>query len=106
MNGNLYDKRVFADGIKLRIWRRDRPGLSGCTLNAVTVVLTREKRGNKAQRHTEEKTRIEIEETCKDGVRGWSDTATSQGTPDFPEAGQGEEDFLQSFWMSVALPSP
>ena len=105
MNGNLFEKRVFADGIKLRIWRRARSVLSGCTLNAVTGVLTREKR-DKAQRHTEEKTRIETEETCKDGVRGWSDTATSQGTPDFPEAGQGEEDFLQSFWMSVALPAP
>lgn len=45
MNVILFGKKVFADVIKLTIWRRDHPGLPGWALHLVTSVLTGDRRG-------------------------------------------------------------
>lgn len=84
---NLFETRVSEDGTQLRIRRRDGGGLSSCALEAVTGVLTRERRGD--VRHPEERhgwnwrrpVSVEAEaERC----------SHSPGTPHTPEAGQGE----------------
>lgn len=68
----LSGKKIFADVSKLRTVRWDHPGLTGWTLNPITRVLVRredtkeEKHGRKGHGKTE---------------AGWSDAATSQGTP-------------------------
>lgn len=47
---DLIRTKVLADGIDLRILRRDSPGLSGWTLNAITSILIKEERAMWQQR--------------------------------------------------------
>lgn len=45
VNVALFEKRIFADTITLRIWRWDHPELSGWAWNPMTSILIREWQG-------------------------------------------------------------
>lgn len=49
----LFGKRVFADGIELRILRGDYPGLSSWALNPMTSVFSTDRREDRVKREAE-----------------------------------------------------
>lgn len=64
-------RRVFADTIKLRISRRDHPGL-GWALNPKTSILNKKRRGGAEKREREKKRRGETHRRpCNDRGRNW-----------------------------------
>lgn len=79
----LFGKRVFADGIELRILRGDHPGLSSWAPNPMTSVLSADRREDRVKREAEvgrvqlqASSRLNLEEAGKeppleplDGVR-------------------------------------
>ena len=71
VNVTLFGERVFADVLKLRILRGGYPGLPGRTLNLMTSVLIRDRRGD---------TDTQRRRPREDRGRDRSDADTSQGS--------------------------
>ena len=93
---DLFETRILANAIKLRVLSRDHPELCGWVLNPITNVLIRDRRGRQGRgghERTKAETRVPQPHT--------------KGTLEPPEGKGGQKRFFpRAFGGSMLLPAP
>ena len=95
-NVSLFQIKVLADVIKIRVSKWDHPGL-GWALNQMTSVFIRHRKGENTEGHKEEG-------HVTDGDRGWNYAATSKEHQEPLDTGRGKGgSALRAFGGNIVL---